>query len=231
MTAAKTRKPKKESLPPLLQKLQTNAIFKAIEAAGLDPRQFDLDDSGAEVRVKHKWSESRFIIAEHYVGRYVVAGIDLPYQVYSWDALVLQVKTWLQFVKLDLDTPDLWADLRRETKLLGAGVDEVTENTPFTPDEQKQIAVRLDELAKSVSRMHSLSTAQTQALDAKVDYLVDASRRLGRKDWLFAFIGAIFGYTLAVALPSDSARTLFLTFLRGIGLLYPELPAIDYSPV
>jgi hypothetical protein len=49
------RKPKK--LPtPLLQKWQRNILFEAIQAVGLNPRDFDLTDSGTEIQIKHKWS-------------------------------------------------------------------------------------------------------------------------------------------------------------------------------
>jgi hypothetical protein len=55
------RKPKK--LPtPLLQKWQRNILFEAIQAVGLNPRDFDLTDSGTEIQIKHKWSKSIFII-------------------------------------------------------------------------------------------------------------------------------------------------------------------------
>jgi hypothetical protein len=120
---------------------------QAIQAVGLDPRDFDLTDSGTEVQIKHKRSKSIFIIGGgpgHYVGRYVVGDApDWPYDAYSWQASTTRVSTWLQEVKRDLETPDLWAELRREVHLLGVGSNEVTENTLFTQDEQKQIAERL----------------------------------------------------------------------------------------
>ena len=50
-----------------------------------------------------------------------------------------RVRTWVQDVKRDLDTPDLWAELQRETKLLGAASNAITDNTLFTANEQKQI--------------------------------------------------------------------------------------------
>ena len=53
--------------------------------------------------------------------------------------------------------------------MLGASSNAVTENTPFTPEEQKQIAERLKELAKHVSRTHSFSGEQMQALEEKLD--------------------------------------------------------------
>src|SRR2546430_1253811 len=48
--------------PPHLRKWQRNQIFEAIQSVGLDPKEFDLEDSDAAVRIKHKWSESYFVI-------------------------------------------------------------------------------------------------------------------------------------------------------------------------
>jgi hypothetical protein len=45
-----------------MQKWQTNRIVQAIQAAGLDPRHFDLEDDGPQARIKHKWSPSSFTI-------------------------------------------------------------------------------------------------------------------------------------------------------------------------
>ena len=231
MKAKSGRKPKKKSPTPLLQKWQRNDLFEAIQAVGLDPRDFDLTDSGTEVQITHKWSKSIFIIGGrpgHYVGRYAVGDApDWPYDAYSWQASTARVSRWLQEVKRDLETPDLWAELRREVHLLGVGSNEVTENTLFTQDEQKQIAERLRELAKQVSDASSLSEAQKQILNEKIEYLVDGSHRLGRKDWLNTFIGVTLGYLLSTALPPDVARGIFSACLRAIGLLYPELPLLD----
>jgi hypothetical protein len=96
-----------------MQKRKKNQIFEAIQGVGLDPRGFEFEDSDADVRLKHKWSKSYFIFggdAGHYLGRYVVGdGPDWPYEVYSWQPLMTRVSGWLKDVKLDLDTPDLWA--------------------------------------------------------------------------------------------------------------------------
>jgi hypothetical protein len=215
----------------MLQKFQRNEIFKAIEAVGLDPGQFDLNYSDSEVRIKHKRSGSYFFIGGrpgHYVGNGIVGdGPDTRYELYSWDPLISRIRLWFQLVKNDLDTPDLWAELQRETRLLGADPSVVTENTLFTGDEQKEIARRLEQAAKYMRETHSLSMAQMRALDEKLDYVIEASTRLGRKDWLNIFIATILGYVFIAALPPESARTIFTTFLRSIGILYPELPLLE----
>ena len=62
---------------PRLLKWQRNKIVESIQAAGLDPREFDLNDSDAGFLIKHKWSELFFDIVGdpgHYGGRYRVRG-------------------------------------------------------------------------------------------------------------------------------------------------------------
>jgi hypothetical protein len=81
---------------------------------GLDPKEFDLEDAGGEVRIKHKWSTSCFTLGAdptHYVGRYVVGdGPDWPFEAYSWQAIIPRISRWLGEVKGDRETPDLWAE-------------------------------------------------------------------------------------------------------------------------
>jgi hypothetical protein len=218
--------------PPLLRKEHKNDIFRAIQAVGLDPNEFDLEDFADGVRIKHKRSESYFIVGRdesgYYVGKSLVGdGLVWPTSPASWQTLMPRISWWLEEVKQDLDTPDLWAELKREAQLLGADSSVVTENTAFTVDEQREIARRLKELGKYVSDTYSLSQAQIQVLGEKLDYLVDASTRIGRKDWLNAFIGVILSFVLTAAFAPESARTIFTTFLRGIGLFYPELPLLE----
>ena len=130
-----------KSTSPLLPKWKTNQIFKAIQGVGLDPKDFDFKDADAEVRLEHKWSKSYFIFggdASKYVGRYVIGdGPVWPYEAYSWESVIERVSNWLRDVRLDLDTPDLWAELQGEAELLGGASDEANENTPFTQEEQR----------------------------------------------------------------------------------------------
>jgi hypothetical protein len=155
-------------------------------------------------------------------------GPNWPYEVYSWEALKSRLTTWLEEVKQDLETPDLWAGLQREAELLEAGFDEVTENTPFTPDEQNDIARRLQELAEEARDRYSLSEAQMQVIRAGNEYLVKAADRFGRKDWLILFAGVILSHIMQIALPAEGARDMFLGFLRGAGHIFglPELPLL-----
>jgi hypothetical protein len=215
-----------------LQKWQRNLIVETIQAVGLDPRQFDLEDNDSQVRIKHKWSPSCFSIRSagaSYDVTYVVGdGAEWPASAYSWQTIPGRIRIWLVDVKRDLETPDLWAELQREARLLDVTSDDATENTPFTPDEQSEILARLQALGGDVRRTYSLSAEQIRALDVRLDYLANAARRLGRKDWLNVCAGAVLGYILTASLPPEAARDLFLGLLRTIGHLcgLPDSPML-----
>jgi hypothetical protein len=211
---------------PLLQKWKTNQIYKAIQSVGLNPNEFELEDSGTEVLLKHKWSKSCFCIggnAGHYIGRYVVGdGVDRSYEVYSWEPVMERFSRWVKEVKDDLDTPDLWAELKRDARLLGGISGEANENTPFTSEEQKDIEQRLREVEAHVRGTYSLSEREMEILHTKINYLIDAAGRFGRIDWLNIFVGTIFSYIFAVALPSEYALPFMRHLLQAIRHLFEQ---------
>ena len=172
-----------------LEKWKRNEIYQAIVEEELDPRDFRLEESEDEMRINHLRSPSYFLVdlkhPGHYVGTYLVGdSVVWPYPTSSaWQYLMPRISRWLSEVKRELEIPDLWAELQAEENLLGAGAEEAIENTPFTPDEQAEIAGRLYELTDQARNTYSLSDAQMRALEAKIDYLVEASARMGRIDW------------------------------------------------
>lgn len=213
-----------------LDKFKRNELFVSIRAAELDPREFELQDDEAKIRIKHKWSESCFVISgdpSHYVGSRVVGdAADSPFDVYSWRGVIERFGYWLKEVQHDLATPDLWAELQRETELLRTYSDGVIENTPFTPDEQNEIASQLRAFADRTKRSQLLSTAQMHVLEAKIDYLIKAAGRIGKFDWLNVLAAVLGGYALAAVLPPEVVHAIIPPLLRAIGHIFgvPELP-------
>jgi hypothetical protein len=153
---------------------------------------------------------------------------EWPYVSYSWEALLRRVDSWLREVKRDADTPDLWAELRREREMLGGVPDKAVHNTSFTQEEHAKIAEQLREIKEYVKKTYSLSEAQWMLLEARLDYLQEAASRIGRLDWRNAFLGAILGLIFSMGLPPNAARDIVLMGLRALAYLFghpmPELP-------
>jgi len=166
-----------------------------------------------------------------YKGQCVVGDdLSLGYTELRWQPLMARFSTWISEVKIDLDTADLWADLRREADFLRGASTEARDNAPFTQQEQEEIERRLRELESQVARTSTLPERDLQALHAKMDYLVEAAGRVGRTDWRNLFVGAIACY-LITGIPPEPARYIFhalVKCLQVIGHLFgqgfPELP-------
>lgn len=215
-----------------LTKRQQNEFFEAIQNASLAPEEFDLNVGTDESTIRHLPSGAAFVLGG-VAGRYVVRRVagDEPVEEregISWYRVTQQLDLWLMRVKRDVEMPDLWAQLRRRRELLAAISDDAVENRPFTDSEQRQIAEQLQELKEYVGRTYSLSESQMRVLEERLDYLIDAARRAGRRDWLLMVAGVMLSYVLAVELPPEAARAILDTFLKGIsrilGREFPELP-------
>jgi hypothetical protein len=218
-----------------LPKWMRNQVFIAIQAAGFDPIEFGLDDEGPDVRIHHRRSSAYFIIRQasgHYDGRSLVGDEpEWPFQAYSWSNVMERVSRWLGKVKDDVEEPDLWAELRRDTALLVGAGDDVTDNSPFTLDERELVAAHLQQVRDELQRTYSPLSAQMQELDKKVEYLIAASGRVGRADWRVMYVGVILTWIYATILPPENAKAavhILITLLRTVGQLFghdfPQLP-------
>ena len=217
-----------------MEKWKKNDLVETMQTVGLDPLQFELEESDdGKVRIKHKYSPSWFTFrydGGSITGSYVVG--DGP----EWGSvpsstwhggLLPRITTWLKSVKDYIETPDKWAELQKKAQLVSAASDSITENSPFTSFEQNHIADQLQVMVERAQHTYSLSAAQIKALNERLDYVVEASHRLGRKDWFLLFAGVIFTY-LPTLLPPEAIRDMSLGLLKAIGHLqgFSDLPLL-----
>lgn len=127
----------------------------------------------------------------------------------NWLGKVTALKDWLTHLKREIDAPDLWASLSQEQELLSLEPAEAV-NTLFTAAEQVQIKKAVEEIRTYVTSTYSLAGEPLAAVNRKLDYLIDASTRLGRIDWKNIFVGALFSLALQQLSPSGPGlRELF----------------------
>jgi hypothetical protein len=231
-----------------LLRSQENNVFAAIQAAGLNPEEFEWttdysnfahgDAAGMRVPVlQHKPSNAFFIFdwsvnrtPEQHVAFYT-PGLDQPHDTRhagNWESQLGYVRSWLEYLRREWEAPDLWAELASGRELGSVVSDAVTDNSPFNPQERAEISQKLEEVKRYVRQTYELNEAQYDAIDARLDYLVDAAARLGRVDWRNAFVGAFLGAVVQAVLPPEPVRDVVSLALRGLGHLFgvhiPELP-------
>ena len=205
------------------EKWQRNAIFKAVEAGGLDPHEcnFVYGDEGG--RITHLPSASYFDLKGdiiRYISTAVVGDDHKQRSRFSWVTAEEHVRKWAKDVKRDVETPDLWAALEREGEILTGARYVDVENTLFTLDEQAQIAEQLLHIKEFAQTRYALSEAQMLALDAKLDEIKGASGRIGRKDWLLLFYGVMFTVIVTGLLPPEAVQNILVTVLHALEHLF-----------
>jgi hypothetical protein len=140
------------------------------------------------------------------------------------------VNAWAEVVacesRLYEATSDLWAELRQSGNLLAVP----GENIMFTVDEQAEISSYIKKLKEDIRSTYKLTAGDMAKVVATLDQVEEASRRMGAKDWLMLFNGAVFSLVVTDLVPPQALQhILLMTFhtlghLFGIGAPPPPLP-------
>jgi hypothetical protein len=226
---------------PLLPS-QRNEVFETIQDRGHRPEDFEWEElltyggnmSGPLLRYRPV-PTFYFLFArevEGFVVRFAPGyeSWESPTLGYGkWDDLVSpQLALWLDCIKRETQAPDLWGQLEQGRELLQAA-DATDDNTPFTPEEQTQVAAQLREIKEYLFATHSLSATQQVTIETRLAYLEQAATRMGRKDWSTILIGTLFSVVVETTLGADGASDLFRFAMNAVGHLLkgavPHLPA------
>jgi hypothetical protein len=206
-----------------LLKSQLNEVFEAIKEAGMSPSEFrftepedEHDDQGERFtpdhypRLLHLPSKYWFRFGDNFAS-YTPGSesIEQTDDNLIWVGKRAAIRMWLGNLKREIDAPDLWASFSQEDELLSLEPTEAV-NTPFSPEEQIQIKVAIEEFRIYITSTYSLSPEPLAKINRKLDYLIDASTRLGRIDWKNLFVGALISLALRQLSPSGPGlRELF----------------------
>ena len=208
-----------------LLRRQKNAILEAIQQAGLNPLDFEWREPISEYNAELIVSElhmkhlpggpyyffqfdyksgkpfSRFSPGEDHMEESRVAD--------SWSTRLSHVKTWLSSLKQEVESPDLWARLEEYTPdetFIGSA--EIS-NAPFSHSDAENVIKSLDEMRAQIEENFKLQGDQLAFVSRQIDYLKDAAKRQGRKDWIHTSIGVIVTIATGLALSPEKAKLLW----------------------
>jgi hypothetical protein len=218
---------------PVLNKVQRNEVFKAIQASQLDPSDFrrveGQADDEATLWIRHLPSASMLIIHRSSAGG-LALGHHLQWQVGDHPvvttlspsavkgSLTVGIDKWLAELKADIDTPDLWAEFDQQPRM--SALLEGDDNARFSPAEQDEIAKWLAEARKSAQETYALSEEQMRTLETKLEYIGAATKRVGRLDWLNLTVGALMGAAVADVLTPGACQGILQALSVGLAHLF-----------
>lgn len=219
-----------------ISKIERNRVYMGIKRAGLDLDTCTLTENDSKrLTVVHRPSKSSLRIEvrglrgrsadiyPHVAGRTPPLGL---YMLEDWDGLDRVAQRWAGEVRAqerrvmeaqekartEAAMPDLWS-LPSSWDIPNT---QQTHNTPFTPDEQAQIARRLREIKEEVKSAGALTAEQFARVEERLAEAEEASHRVGRKDWVLLFSGVVLTWMVADLVPPHIVQHIFTAVIQGL---------------
>ena len=204
---------------PLLNS-QANEILNLVMSQGMDPSDFKWEQTESNItaglyvsKLLHKATGSFFKFdlnkGNHHCtfspGKDKLKDSNYPG---SWELQIDYVKGWLSYLKREIASPNLWETISQQS-LLKSDIEKIQSNELFTPEEINHIQSSIREIKDYVLATYSLTESNKLFLENKLDYLVDSSKRLGRKDWIIILIGIITNIVMSLSFAPETTKDFF----------------------
>ena len=223
---------------------QKAELYRAIEAAGLNPAHFkwDMDGMGYTSSddtpvLKHTETAYYFQIltpdnfrSHGFRGRVSPGPSSNEYMLkedVAWVGMIQLFNHWLGWLKRELAVVDPWAALEQQRVLAPTLVAyNQTANRPFTVIEAKTLETTLGQLVEKLEEVFPDVISKVTNIELQVQSLVLAAQEgRGRIDWANQFVGFLLQVFLLLAASTEQARLIW-SFVKdslgtGMGLFLP----------
>jgi hypothetical protein len=224
---------KKKADRPLLG-WQKNDVFQRVQAFGFEAGDFHWDLAASPgfpgVTVEqliHDASEYFFVfdLARRITGyeadraSYFSPGPDRAHVAttgFGWDGQLEHVAVWLASLRKEVDTVSLWDTFGRDATREMAAAN--LSNKPLSKEQRQAVELRAGRV-RSYLRATIDDRAQLDRVERKVDDLIDASKRLGVKDFASVSLGILMTIAVEAALNPHQAQELVNLFFGGLRAL------------
>lgn len=211
-----------------LMRSQKNQLLEIIKRKELDPFNFEwvkeVDRSKLISLLKYKDTDYLFgtKIYPDYFEWVASPGLDYlieKHVVYSWNDVVVGFHYWLNYLNREIEQPDLWGELERIKEF--GDIEYEVENTmqQFSYQETSQIEEGINNIRDYLIKEVKGNAEEVMKINEKLDYLIDASKRMGRIDWRNVFIGTVVNIITSVGLNPEQVQVvaqLFQSAVTGI---------------
>jgi hypothetical protein len=215
----------------ILLRSQKNDVLESVKSLGLDPFNFKWSVEGSNY-TDDIYGDSESVECLNYEGEGFFYKFDFMkgkhYAIFApgsdklvdekypgnWENQLIYVGNWLSYLKREVEQPDLWAGLYKYQ--LPPSDQLITDigNEPFTVKEAEQLTEGIKRVQAYIETELDLNVDQHFLMSDKLDYLLEAAKRQGRKDWFHTSIGVIFTLASAIALSPEQTRNIW-DILKG----------------
>ncbi|MEP6833417.1 MAG: hypothetical protein ABJB74_08480 [Gemmatimonas sp.] len=218
---------------------QRNEIFLQIKKSGLHPGAFEWYEVGSAFTngilvPQLQYSDTKFVFRFDRHG-------DRPWSVYSpaeteltklvrgdnWWHTEYAVSEWLSCLKREVEAPDLWRGIRDNKAMFGGNIgSKLVSEEVFTRDERLRIATSVGQIQSFAAKTLKKDRDRLAFIEDRLQYIVESSERLGRKDWMNLTIGVLTNIAVGAALAPDAAREFLQIAASALGWVFQGLPLL-----
>ena len=225
---------------PLLLKSQKALLFDIIKTNRLDPANFTIGEEESTRRKGEKINAVSLKGTEYYFAFDWDSHGNTFYVFYSpgqetpleegpagdWNYTCHTFAQWLSFLSREMETYDPWEQLAEYSQLVEVSPARDMPNNAFTFPELEGIWKGLTAIQATLLEHAGNSAERQQFITGQISYLIESSKRMGRKDWLVLAIGTFVGIVSNMALSADVTHQIFNQLkdvLAGFVELIPRL--------
>lgn len=219
-----------------LKKTQKNNVLDAITSSGLNPSNFNWNIIDSRESTLSKISQLCYKDSPYFFNfdfyddetRWVrySPGADLMITDCAvggnngWKDTKTNVLRWLSALKEEIEEPDLWKRLGEYGSPDGASPIEDTSNEQFTAIEVDRITESIQQAQQFIEKHYE----KNEAIEEKLDYLIESSKRMGKRDWLNICIGTLVTLGIQYSIEKDHLQQIWNLIKEGLTGIIQFMP-------
>jgi hypothetical protein len=214
----------------ILTRIERNQIYEIIALSDIDVADCGYYETADTIIFTHKsGSEFEFTVGPSVtIQRYYTVNARvfdgetprMPHGPITLDQVVPFILAWATEIKRITETPDFWVEMQRTREMIIEIRQTDYGNTPFSKDELAEIKAQLHSITGQLKDQFELTKRQAERIDEWRDEVVEASTRMGRKDWFIYLLGTITALTIAATVPAGIGEHIFTMAIHTLGHLF-----------
>lgn len=121
---------------------------------------------------------------------------------------------WTKLLLAQLEAGNPYAEFAGADDLFAEAREAV--NDAFAKAEREEFVKRLESIRTLLLEQAGDDEGARQQTNERIDYLIGALKRIGRRDWLFMAFGILLERGFELALPNEQIRALLTMLARGV---------------
>lgn len=215
-----------------LERTESDDLYRVATVSGLAPTEFALRRGIYWSGIYHEKSKSHLLAQPVISNLFVIRaffhfraynvraavrdGQETVYQGLGWESVRQLALRWGR----EVTAQNAWTANAQAKDALTAAQGEEMGNAPFTEDEQRQIVAQLQDVRRYVTEELNLPSEEITRIEEMLDEMAEASKRMGRKDWLIYCLGTITALIIAATVAAPVGEHIFTMIIHGLAHLF-----------